>query len=458
MHNSAKLIPIRNTIKGLDTDEQRVLGCLMLACEEAPAEFSRALAMLNAEYFASDAHGFIFSVIARINEDGRVPDEAAVASMVMQEWPGPIPEKAAAYVGEIAASTGSTANSAHYARQVVTKYMRREVAKAFERGTISLPHQPVEEVVAAAIGEMTALLQVGSEGVSSKFGEVVKKTMERWEKIKSGELKKTTVAGCIPALNELLGGGYRPGELTILAARPGMGKSAFMMNEVEAVATASGKAVWVQSIEMSEDQLGERGISSMCGVDHGRVRDGSLLQADYARVAGGMAHMMGLPVMIDDSPAVTVAQINARARQQQLSGGLSMVVVDYLQLVKPANPKAPRENQVAEISRGLKGMAKNLGVPVIALSQLKRGNEERANKRPQLSDLRESGGIEADADVVVFIHREDYYEQGSDSGGRVAAELIVAKNRHGQTGMARAWFEGALTRFTPMAESKWGVL
>lgn len=258
-----------------------------------------------------------------------------------------------------------------------------------------------------------------------------------------------------------LTGGMRGGDLIIVAGRPGMGKSAFAMNvAVNAAAsrTAPATGVAVFSLEMPREQLAVRMACSDARVDLARMRDGALQQADWSHLTASSGHLSRLPLWIDDASDVSLLELRAKVRRlramaPQFGARLGLVVIDYLQLMS-GNPKArSREQQIAEISRGLKKLAKDLDVPVMALSQLNRSVETRGSKdkRPQLSDLRESGAIEQDADMVLFVHRQEYYEPENNEV-RGLAELIVAKQRNGPTGRIRVRFNKACTRFDDLAD------
>ena len=227
--------------------------------------------------------------------------------------------------------------------------------------------------------------------------------------------------------------GLSKSDLILLAARPGMGKTSFALNVALNVAKASGKAVAVFSLEMSKEQLVTRVLSNEALVENGRLISGNLRESDWVKIAEGASSLSRLDIRIDDNPLLTVADMNAKCRRIE---NLGLVVIDYLQLMTSAGGKGysgeNRQQAVSDISRMLKIMAKELQVPVLCLSQLSRANEKRDDKRPMLSDLRESGAIEQDADIVMFLYRDDYYN--SDSEKRNIAECIVAKNRHGETG------------------------
>lgn len=241
--------------------------------------------------------------------------------------------------------------------------------------------------------------------------------------------------------------GLQSSDLIVLAARPSMGKTALALNLAEHAA-CDGRTVAIFSMEMSAAQLGLRMLSSLGRIDQQRIRTGALDADEWDRITPAVVAMNELPLYIDDTPALTVGELRMRARRLKHQHGLDLIVVDYLQLMQAPEADS-RASGVASISRGLKALAKELNVPVIALSQLSRALESRTDKRPLMSDLRESGGIEQDADVIAFIYRDDYYNAASEAKG--LAELIIAKQRNGPTGTVKLTFLKNLTRFESLA-------
>ncbi len=239
--------------------------------------------------------------------------------------------------------------------------------------------------------------------------------------------------------------GLDPGELIIVAGRPAMGKTTFAMNIAEA-AFVTGKSVLVFSLEMSSHQLIERSVCSLGRVDFSRYRRGNLLDKDWPGVTAATASLNASRVHIDDTPARTPGQMKAIARRHKREHGLELIVIDYLQLARVTGSKENRTGEISEISRSLKALAKELDVPVVALSQLNRGLEQRPNKRPLMSDLRESGAIEQDADLILFIYRDEVYNEDSPAKGM--AEIIIGKHRNGELGTVHLRFEGRHCRFT----------
>ena len=326
--------------------------------------------------------------------------------------------------------------------------------------------------IATVASDITGMVQDGTGGASAVLDAAEQKiyAVRRGRSAQNMEQISVVLQGVLDHLTELsaTGGKTLPGlstglsavddkinglsksDLILLAARPGMGKTSFALNVALNVAKASGKAVAVFSLEMSKEQLVTRVLSNEALVENGRLISGNLRESDWVKIAEAASTLSRTDIKIDDNPLLTVADMNAKCRRIE---NLGLVVIDYLQLMTAAAPGKSGENRVtvvSEISRALKIMAKELNVPVICLSQLSRANESRTDKRPMLSDLRESGAIEQDADSVMFIYRDDYYNENSEE--KNIAECIVAKNRHGETGTVKLQW---LPQFTTFSNLEW---
>jgi replicative DNA helicase len=323
----------------------------------------------------------------------------------------------------------------------------------------------------------------GAEGKAMSFGEATKEALQLAEKAlnSGGHLSGFTTG--LDSLNAKMGGLHKS-DLIIVAGRPGMGKSSLATNigfnaakrllqdqeDGIELAKSAGAPVALFSLEMSADQLATRILAEQSGISSENLRMGRISQQEFRSLARAAAELQSLPLYIDDTPGLTIAALRARARRLKRQKGIGIVIVDYLQLLQGTGKGSAGDNRVqeiSEISRGLKQLAKELDVPVIALSQLSRAVEQREDKRPQLSDLRESGSIEQDADIVIFIYREDYYlaakQPGDDHPDFAAwqeemarayglAEIIVAKQRHGSTGKVRVKFDSRITRFSDLVD------
>ncbi len=295
-----------------------------------------------------------------------------------------------------------------------------------------------------------AVFEIGQTRERRQFtgmNEALKKVVER---VKRAYEEKRAVTG-VPTgyyMLDKMTSGFQAGDLIILAARPAMGKTALALNFATNAASAGNISVALFSLEMPTVQLGGRMLASESRIDGERMRNGQLTEGDIDRLLQGFKRMQDWPVFIDDTPSITVMEARSKCRRLAADKGippLGLILIDYLQLMKGAPNISSREQQISDISRNLKGLAKELDVPVIALSQLNRGVESRPNKRPLLSDLRESGAIEQDADIIMFVYRDDYYNEDSEDAG--LAEIIVGKNRSGSTGTAKLKFHKQWTRF-----------
>jgi replicative DNA helicase len=243
-------------------------------------------------------------------------------------------------------------------------------------------------------------------------------------------------------------------DLIILAARPAMGKTTLALNIAEYAAVKTKKAVAVYSMEMSSGQLAQRLLSSIGRINANNLRSGSLEEEDWSRLTMAIKMLTDSKIFIDDTPALSPQELAFRARRLKRENDLGLIVVDYLQLMQVPGSKENRATEISEISRSLKALAKELDIPIIALSQLNRGLESRTDKRPVMSDLRESGGIEQDADIILFIYRDEYYNKDSQDKG--LAEVIISKHRNGSTGMFKLKFFGEYTRFDNLAREQYG--
>ncbi|WP_133128206.1 replicative DNA helicase [Legionella nagasakiensis] len=359
-----------------------------------------------------------------------------------------------AYLFELANNTPSVANISAYADIVREKSVHRQLI-AIANEIADLAYNPVGREVAElldfaetkvfAIAEQTA-----AEGGPEPIKSILVKAVERIDELYHSGDSITGLATGLADLDKLTSG-LQPSDLIIVAGRPSMGKTTLVMNMAEHVAIKAGKPVLVFSMEMPADSLAMRMMSSLGRIDQHHIRTGKLDDDDWPRVTSAVHMLSEAPLFIDDTPALSPVEMRARARRlMKEHGQLGLIVVDYLQLMKVPGFKADnRTAEISEISRSLKSLAKELNVPVIALSQLNRSLEQRHDKRPIMSDLRESGAIEQDADLICFIYRDEVYNEDSPDKG--TAEIIVAKQRNGPIGKVRVAFLGKYTRFEDLA-------
>ena len=356
----------------------------------------------------------------------------------------------AGYLIELANNTPSAANITAYAEIVREKSVMRQLIDAGTSITED-GYRPegksVQEVLESAEQRVFHIAESGARGKKDSISmrDAVKDAFrllsERYE-------NRGQLTGITTGFTDLdnLTSGLQPADLIIVAARPSMGKTAFALNIAETAALRNKKPVAVFSMEMSSSQLAFRLISSVGRIHQQRLRNGDLEEEDWPRVSNAISILSEAKIFIDDTPSLSPVELRSRSRRlHREHGGLGLIVVDYLQLMQVPGSKENRATEISEISRSLKGLAKELNVPVVALSQLNRSLEQRADKRPMMSDLRESGAIEQDADVIMFIYRDEYYNKETQDKGM--AEIIIGKQRNGPTDTCRLTFLGQYTKF-----------
>ena len=355
-----------------------------------------------------------------------------------------------AYVVELADSVPSAANAVHYARIVREKSMVRQLISA--AGEILRDAYGNPESSADLLDEAERrIFKIAQESESKQAVELSALIREAIERLEVSDGQPLTGVGTGFTELDTLTGGFQRGELIILAARPSMGKTALALNIAEHVASR-GEAVGVFSLEMSSAQLVQRVLASRSGVDGDRMRRNALKSNEFRALFAACDELRNAPMYIDDTPGLTLLQLRAKARRMKQQHGLQAIVIDYLQLMTSGHRTESRQQEVSEMSRGVKALARELDVPVVCLSQLNRAAEQREGHRPRMSDLRESGSIEQDADVVMMLHREAYYHRDEDwrddNPDKVnLAELIIAKQRNGPTGTVKLNWDSRSTRF-----------
>ncbi len=428
--------------------EQSVLGGLMLdnSCWEELAD------VLMEEDFYHKENRLIFRALSALGEQNSPMDVVTVseylAAVNLLEEAGGL-----AYLGMLARETPSVANIRAYANIVRKRSLLRrliEVAGQIADSAYNPEGREPNELVEQAERSIFEIAERGKRS-SQSFVSIRQLLTDAVDRIDSLFHSDSALTGLSTGLTEFDSktAGLQNGDLIIIAGRPSMGKTSFAMNIAEHVAIRDKVPTAVFSMEMPGEQLAMRMISSLGRIDQAKVRTGRLNDEDWPRITSAAALMSEAPMFIDDAPALSPTEIRARARRLKRKHGLGLIVVDYLQLMQVHGYSENRTNEISEISRGLKALAKELQVPVIALSQLNRNLEQRPNKRPVMSDLRESGGIEQDADLIVFIYRDEVYNPDSNDKG--TAEIIIAKQRNGPTGMVRLTFLGQYTRFENFA-------
>jgi replicative DNA helicase len=427
--------------------EQSVLGSVLLDNAVLP----RVIEILMPEDFYRGSHRRLFAAMIDMFEHDVSIDLITLRERLEQK--NQLEEiGGAVYLASLVDQVPTAANIAYHARIVREKAMMRGLISAStEIAAMSYEgSRDVEQVLDEAERRIFALSERSIRVGFVPMRAVVKESIQVLEKLFQ---KKDQITGIASGFTDLdhLTCGFQPSDLVIIAGRPSMGKTAFVLNIAEHVGIEARVPVAIFSLEMSREQLVMRMLSSVSGVDGNRLRRGFMSKEDWPLLARAAGKLTEAPIFIDDSAACTVLEIRAKARRLKNESGLALVIVDYLQLIRGRDRTENRQQEISEISRSLKSLAKELKVPVIALSQLSRAVESRGgDKRPQLSDLRESGAIEQDADVVAFIFREDMYREDVDQHTSVA-EVIVRKQRNGPTDTVKLAFRKECTRFANLA-------
>ena len=432
--------------------EQSVLGGLLLD----NSAWDRVADIVNEGDFYRADHRTIFQHIAQLVENNKPADALTVAESLDRSGKL-IDVGGQAYIGSLALNTPSAANIRRYAEIVRERSIMRNLA-AVGTEIADSAYNPLGKDARLLIDEAEAkVFQIAEAGARAQQGFVkidplLTETVERIDLLYSRE-NKNDIIGLATGFVDLdrMTSGLQSGELIIIAGRPSMGKTSLAMNISEHVALAEKKAVAVFSMEMSGPQLAMRMMGSVGRVDQHELRTGTFKEDDWSRLVDAVGKLNEAQIYIDDSAGLNALEVRSRARrlhrQNAPVGGLSLIVVDYLQLMSATRGgrEENRATEIAEISRSLKGLAKELKLPVIALSQLNRSVESRTDKRPMMSDLRESGALEQDADLIIFIYRDEVYNPDTPNKG--VAEIIVAKQRNGPTGKVNLTFLGKHTRF-----------
>ncbi len=424
--------------------EQSVIGALMLD----NAAWDQVGDLISETDFYRHGHRLIFHAIESMADAGHPFDVITLSERLGER--GELDEVGGlAYLGEVAKNTPSAANIKAYAGIVRERAVLRaliQVGSAIADTAYNPEGRNTEELLEHA---EKLVFEIAEKGARHRGGflpikELLVAAVDRIDTLFQQDSAITGVATGFSDLDELTSGLQRS-DLVIVAGRPSMGKTSFAMNMAEHAAIRDKVPVAVFSMEMPGEQLAMRLMSSLGRIDQHKVRTGKLGDDDWPRLTSAVGLLAEAPVFIDDTPALNPTELRARARRLKREHDLGLIVIDYLQLMQVPGASENRATEISEISRGLKALAKELNVPVIALSQLNRSLEQRPNKRPVMSDLRESGAIEQDADVIVFIYRDEVYNDESPDKG--SAEIIVAKQRNGPIGTIRLTFLGQYTRF-----------
>jgi replicative DNA helicase len=434
--------------------ERAVLGSILLV----PEVCDDVALVVRPEDFYDDAHRKLYAHLLAMHDAGKRIDltllvERLRAAQDFEAIGG------APYLAEVVQSVATAAHAVYYAEIVHNKALLRSLilsSTEILRDAYDPSAEP-REMLSRAEERIFSILEQKGGGQVAAISDVLHDAMVR---IDARMKHEHALGGVETGFQELdaLCGGLHNSELIILAARPSMGKTALAMNIAEFVAMKLGIGVLMVSLEMSSLELADRLLCSAARVNGHRLRNGTISNEDRRRLVDKAAELSQAPLFVDDSPNRTMTEIAAAARRLKRRNGLGLVVIDYLQLIEPDNPKDPRQEQVARIARRLKGMARELDVPVLCLAQLNRQAEAARENKPRLSHLRESGAIEQDDDVVMFVHREEYYATSEEERERLAgqAEIIVAKQRNGPIGEVKLYWQRDYTRFENLEHRAYG--
>ncbi len=427
--------------------EQCILGGILIDNEA----LHKVLEIIGPDDFYRDNHRKIFLTFLELFEKNTPLDIITVTELLQKT--GKLTEVGGAtYIASLVDSVPTTANITHYAKIVKEKsILRNLITRATDIANLGFEaSEDIEEILDKAEENIFSITQQRIQTAYYPIREIIKETFKTIEQLSA---KKDAVTGVPTGFIDFdrLTAGLQPSDLIIIAGRPIMGKTSFALNIAQHAATRAGVPVGFFSLEMSKEQLALRVLCAEARLDSQKIRFGRLTEGDWLKLTDAAATLSEAPIFVDDTPALSVLEIRAKARRLKSEYNVGLLIVDYLQLMKGRGRTDTREREISEISRSLKALAKELNIPVVAVSQLSRRVEERPHK-PQLADLRESGAIEQDADLIVFIYRDEVYNEETEDKG--IAEIMVKKQRSGPTGTVKLAFLDKYTRFENLATRK----
>lgn len=433
---------IKRILPHSEEADRSVVGCMMMSRDAIMV----AAEILTGEDFYLQMMGVVFDAMVELYNEGKPVDFVTLPEK-LKEKDVPPEVSSMEFAKDLFNSVPTSANVKYYANIVNEKAMLRRLIKLNEEiaNTCYLSKDSVEDILEDTEKRMFQLLQRRTGGDCVPIRQVVLNALGTIEKASQ---MKGTVTGVSTGFVDLdyKTSGLQPSDFILVAARPSMGKTAFVLNMAQHMAFRKEKTVAIFSLEMSKEQLVNRLFSLESKVDSQKIRTGNLEDEDWAKLIEGAGIIGNSHLIIDDTPGISISELRSKCRKFKLEQGLDIIIIDYLQLMSGSGRGGDsRQQEISDISRALKGVARELNVPVVALSQLSRAVEKRDDKRPMLSDLRESGAIEQDADVVMFIYRDDYYNK--DTENKNMAEIIIAKQRNGPIGTVNLVWMPEYTRF-----------
>jgi len=420
--------------------EKSLLGSLLLDKDA----IIKVADLVRPEDFYEDRHGVIFDAMLALYEKMR-PIDVVTITDILRDRKRLDTVGGASYLATLAGALPSSANVARYAEIVAAKAtLRNLIAAGSDIATFGRTEdKEIDVLLDESEKRLFAVARKYLRGGFVSVRDVLDEAFERIDKLHEQRGRTRGVPSGFKLIDNILSG-FQKSDLIVVAARPSIGKTSLVLNFALNAAT-EGYAIGMFHLEMSKDQIVDRLISAQSGIDSWRLRTGNLREEDFAKLSDAMSKLADMQIYIDDSPSSNVLEMRTKARRLQVEKKLDLLVVDYLQLMEARKSSDSRVQEISEISRGLKALARELNIPVIAVSQLSREVEKRPRKIPQLSDLRESGAIEQDADVVMFIYREDYYNKDTDRQN--VADIIIAKHRNGPTGQVELYFKSETMTF-----------
>ncbi len=429
--------------------EQSILGSVLLE----NSTINSVLEVMSKDDFYSEAHRKIFNVMVELSEKNE-PVDIITLSNALKDRNTLDSIGGTAYLASLVDNVPSAANVTNYAKIAKEKaILRGLIASATE--IINSCYETGSDVDQILDQAENRIFEIAENKVRPSFHPIREIVKDSFRSIEDLYARKELITGVPTGFEKIddLTSGLQQSDLIIIAGRPSMGKTAFALNIAQFAALESQTPVAVFSLEMSKEQLVFRLLASEAKVDSQRLRKGFLGETDWPKLTAAAGRLSEAPLFIDDTPAITVLEMKAKSRRLKADAGLGLIVVDYIQLMRGGNYRESREQEISEISRSLKALAKELKVPVIALSQLNRKVEDRTNRRPQMADLRESGAIEQDADVIAFIYRDEVYNKSEDNPEKGIAEIIIGKQRNGPTGTVKLAFLEKFTCFENLAHA-----